>query len=69
MFYSLLYKDRRILLFFAVVFPGVAGCTASITPGNLLKQMLEGTEPLIVDVRSQDEYDRDHVPGALHARS
>ncbi len=34
--------------------------------GSLLEQMLEGTAPLIVDVRSQGEYDRGHIPGAVH---
>jgi rhodanese-related sulfurtransferase len=28
--------------------------------------MREGNPPLLVDVRSQGEYDRDHVPGAIH---
>jgi rhodanese-related sulfurtransferase len=43
-----------------------AGCAATITREDLLRQMQEGTAPLIVDVRSQAEYDRDHLPGALH---
>ena len=42
------------------------GCAATITREDLLRQMQEGTAPLIVDVRSQAEYDRDHLPGALH---
>lgn len=37
-----------------------------MTGEELLKRMQEGTAPLIVDVRSQGEYDRDHVPGAVH---
>ncbi len=32
----------------------------------LLQQMQEGTAPLIVDVRSQGEYDLGHIPGAVH---
>ena len=44
----------------------VAGCATGISREELLKEMQEGTAPLIVDVRSQREYDRDHVPGALH---
>ena len=43
-----------------------AACTATITREDLLKQMQAGTAPLIIDVRSQGEYDRDHLPGALH---
>ena len=42
------------------------GCTATITREELLKQMQAGTAPLIVDVRSQKEYDRDHLPDAVH---
>jgi rhodanese-related sulfurtransferase len=44
----------------------VAGCATGITRDDLLKQMQEGNSPLIVDVRSQGEYDRDHLPGAVH---
>ena len=42
------------------------GCAATITRDELLSQMQKGTASLIVDVRSQGEYDRDHLPGALH---
>jgi rhodanese-related sulfurtransferase len=45
---------------------GASACATSITQDDLLRQMQEGTAPLIVDVRSQGEYDRDHVPGAVH---
>jgi len=41
-------------------------CATGITREELLQQMQEGRQPLIVDVRSQGEYDRDHVPGAVH---
>jgi rhodanese-related sulfurtransferase len=44
----------------------VTGCAVSMTGEELLKRMQEGNAPLIVDVRSQGEYDRDHVPGATH---
>jgi rhodanese-related sulfurtransferase len=43
-----------------------AGCTTTMTREDLLRQMQAGTAPLIVDVRSLGEYDRDHLPGALH---
>jgi len=44
----------------------VVGCAAGITRDDLLKEM-QGDKPLlVVDVRSQGEYDRDHVPGAVH---
>lgn len=52
---------------FAFLVPICAtGCAVSMTGDELLKRMQEGTAPLIVDVRSQGEYDRDHVPGATH---
>jgi len=44
----------------------LSGCAAGISREELLKEMQEGNAPLIVDVRSQGEYDRDHVPGAVH---
>ncbi len=41
-------------------------CAATVTSALLLADMQNGTAPLIVDVRSQSEYERDHVPGAVH---
>jgi rhodanese-related sulfurtransferase len=43
-----------------------AGCAASLTREELLEKMSSGANLLIVDVRSQAEYDRDHLPGAVH---
>lgn len=37
-----------------------------MTRDELLRQMMTEKPPLVVDVRSQGEYDRDHVPGAVH---
>lgn len=56
-------KMAAVLLTLALV---CAGCSATITRDELLRQMQEGNAPLIVDVRSQGEYDRDHLPGAIH---
>jgi rhodanese-related sulfurtransferase len=42
------------------------GCAANITREDLLEQLQSDAPPLVVDVRSQHEYDRDHVPGAVH---
>ncbi len=44
----------------------VAGCATNITRVDLLNQLQSDAPPLVVDVRSQGEYDRDHVPGAVH---
>jgi rhodanese-related sulfurtransferase len=65
---AMMAKGPMILLIslgFAMLF-SIAGCATSMTRDELLLQMQEGTAPLIVDVRSQGEYDRDHVPGAVH---
>lgn len=53
-------------LFFLVISAVFTGCAAGITRETLLARMQEGTAPLIVDVRSRGEYDRDHIPGAVH---
>jgi rhodanese-related sulfurtransferase len=38
----------------------------SVTPDALMKQIVDGTAPVIVDVRSTAEYRAGHVPGAIH---
>jgi rhodanese-related sulfurtransferase len=53
-------------IFVFLIFNWLTGCAVNMTGDELLKRMQEGTAPLIVDVRSQGEYDRDHVPGATH---
>lgn len=42
------------------------GCATGISREELLKQMQEGKQPLIVDVRTQGEFERAHLPGAVH---
>lgn len=44
----------------------LTGCATGITRDALLKEMQGDHPPLVVDVRSRGEYDRDHVPGAVH---
>ncbi|HEX9019735.1 MAG TPA: rhodanese-like domain-containing protein [Nitrospirota bacterium] len=56
---------RVVMLFSVLLLLSLSGCATGITRDELLRQMQEGTAPLIVDVRSQGEYDRDHVPGAV----
>ncbi|WP_051906285.1 rhodanese-like domain-containing protein [Methylomarinum vadi] len=59
-------KFRRILL--AVMF--LAGCEASgqgyLSQQKLLQMINRSASPVVVDVRSQREYQAGHVPGALH---
>ena len=42
------------------------GCSTAITREELLKQLQSDAPPLVADVRSQGEYNHDHVPGAVH---
>jgi rhodanese-related sulfurtransferase len=60
---------QRLTLFFALFLTlliSVAGCASNITRDELLRQMQTDAPILIVDVRSQGEYNRDHIPGAVH---
>lgn len=38
----------------------------SITPDVLKKQLEENGKTSLIDVRSKEEYDEQHVPGAIH---
>ena len=38
----------------------------SVTPDTLMKQIVGGAAPVIVDVRSAKEFAGGHVPGAVH---
>jgi rhodanese-related sulfurtransferase len=61
------YRYTIILVSLALlIIVPVAGCAPGITRDDLLKEMQGDKPPLVVDVRSQGEYDRDHVPGAVH---
>jgi rhodanese-related sulfurtransferase len=39
---------------------------ATITPQALATRIERGDAPLVLDVRSQAEFDQGHVPGAIH---
>jgi len=67
MYLALRYGIAGMLLMSGVALSmGGTGCAANITRDELLRRMQEGYAPVIVDVRSQGEYGRDHVPGAVH---
>lgn len=38
----------------------------SIAPDALMAQITDGAPPVILDVRSKQEFDSGHVPGAIH---
>lgn len=60
-------KRYLALIFLAVAACAIlAGCATSLTRADLLKKLQEKPPPLVVDVRSQGEYEKDHIPGAVH---
>ncbi|HTG02247.1 MAG TPA: alpha/beta fold hydrolase [Nitrospirota bacterium] len=54
----------RVLLAFVLAL-ALSGCAAGIARDDLFVRLRDGTAPMIVDVRTQGEYDRDHIPGAV----
>lgn len=59
-------RRTAIQMVLPVIVLVLTGCAASMTRDTLLKQMQEGMQPLVIDVRSRSEYERDRVPGAIH---
>ena len=60
------YRCSLLLYCLALIMSApVTGCATNITRDDLLRQMMTEWPPLVVDVRSQGEYYRDHVPGAV----
>ncbi len=61
-------QQKFPIIFFLSVL--LAACaiegTHHMTQDQLLASIEQGTAPIIVDVRSQSEYESGHVPGALH---
>jgi rhodanese-related sulfurtransferase len=49
-----------LLLTFAL-----AGCATTMVRNDLQKRLLENQAPLIVDVRSENEFNSGHIPGAV----
>ena len=68
---NLLFGNTRqkfpIVLFLSVLLASCAGeGIQHRAQDQLLSSIEKGTAPVIVDVRSQSEYESGHVPGALH---
>jgi rhodanese-related sulfurtransferase len=61
---NIMNRDTTIL-FTLFLCTAITACGTGIARDALLRQMQTGNAPLIVDVRSQEEYDRDHLPGAV----
>lgn len=60
-------KNFIFILFVSSLLLACAGNeTSHMTQNQLLSAIEKNTAPMIVDVRSQSEYESGHVPGALH---
>jgi rhodanese-related sulfurtransferase len=44
----------------------ISGCAPHVSRSELAADIVAGTAPPIVDVRSRGEYEEGHVPGAVH---
>jgi rhodanese-related sulfurtransferase len=65
--YTITQQQFSIMLFLSVFLASCAGeGIHHMTQDQLLASIEKGTAPVIVDVRSQSEYESGHVPGALH---
>lgn len=49
-----------------LLFLSLCGCTTTISATDLQQRLMATAAPLLVDVRSTGEYDRDHIPGAVN---
>lgn len=58
-------KPTPVLLLAALLVL-LCGCAGAISRDALLTQMQQQPGPLIIDVRSRGEFERDHLPGAVH---
>jgi rhodanese-related sulfurtransferase len=68
---SLPVRPHRLLTCFLIAITGllvisVLGCATGVSREELMRKMQVAPLPLVVDVRSQGEYDKDHIPGAVH---
>jgi rhodanese-related sulfurtransferase len=59
-------NGRSSMIFAVMLLLSITGCAAGLTREMLLEKMSSGDALLIIDVRSQAEYDRGHLPGAVH---
>ncbi len=57
--------SKRIL-FLSLALAGCAGTEPVVAPSVVSHQLESGKAPLIIDVRSESEYLKGHIPGAVH---
>lgn len=58
---NFLTKTRYIFLLLLLT-----ACSTTIARTELQNKLLESPAPMVVDVRSEGEYNADHIPGAVH---
>ena len=56
---------RRLALLFALVASSVLAGGVSMSPAELAALIESGKAPLVLDVRSDEEFSQGHVPGAV----
>lgn len=56
---------RRLALLFALVASSVLADGVSMSPAELAALIESGKAPLVLDVRSDEEFSQGHVPGAV----
>ncbi len=54
------------VLFLSILLAGCASTEPVVSPATLSAQMEKGDAPLVIDVRSESEYMKGHIPGAVH---
>lgn len=55
------FLSCSLLMLFAV-----SGCSEQVTTKTLKMQLKRKNRPMVIDVRSQAEYQSGHIPGAIH---
>ncbi|OQY25118.1 MAG: hypothetical protein B6I37_02140 [Desulfobacteraceae bacterium 4572_35.2] len=60
------YLNRPLLSCSLLMLFSVAGCSEQISAKTLKSQLKRKDTPMIIDVRSQGEYQNGHIPGAVH---
>lgn len=60
------YLNRPLLSCSLLMFFAVTGCSDQVSSKTLKTQLKRKNTPMIIDVRSQGEYQNGHIPGAVH---
>ena len=66
---AILFYGVTILILTACISPQQVGGGEPIAPSQLAERIQEGSAPLILDVRTPEEFAEGHVPGAVHPKN